>query len=48
MKRKVNYLVKVSSATEGVCHIATSYTTKVYKAQGVKGRNVETKRLVEI
>lgn len=45
MKRKVKYLVSINPAIEGVFHVATSFTTDVYKAQGVSGRNVEIKRL---
>lgn len=47
MKRKEKYLVKVIPSTEGVVHIATSFTTKVYKAQGVSGRNVISQRLMK-
>lgn len=45
MKRKENYLVSVNPALEGVFHVATSFTTNIYKAKGVSGRNVISKRL---
>ena len=45
MKRNVKYLVSVNPAVKGVFHVATSFTTNIYKAQGVSGRNVEIKRL---
>lgn len=45
MKKKENYLVSINPALEGVYHVATSFTTNRYKAQGVSGRNVISKRL---
>nr|DAI05797.1 MAG TPA: hypothetical protein [Crassvirales sp.] len=45
MKGNVKYLVSINPAVEGVFHVATSFTTNIYKAQGVSGRNVEIKRL---
>lgn len=48
MKRKVNYLVSIIPALEGVCHIATSYTYRKYKANGIGGRNVISQRLKKL
>ena len=48
MKRKEKYLVSVNPALEGVFHVSTSMTCKSYKAEGVSGRNVETKKLSKL
>lgn len=45
MKKKINYLLSVYPALDGVAHITTSYTSNIYKAQNVNGRKVISKRL---
>lgn len=48
MKRKINYLVSIVPAVEGVYHVATSYTYRKYKANGVSGRKVISNRLAKL
>lgn len=45
MKRRINYLLSIDPALDGVCHISTTYTVNTYRAQRVNGRKVISKRL---